>query len=150
MKKSGKFSWLAAGAMVLASLTAVSAFADSRPRNDAQWRDGHRDDDRYRDDRYRDDRHRDDRHRDDRYRDRRRDDRDFLTGRVEGVDYRRGVVYVRDGRRAVAVQLTRRYDLDILRRGDHVTFVGDWKRGGVFAAWRIEDIDRGRRNRRRW
>ena len=39
-------------------------------------------------------------------------------------------------------------DLENLRRGDAVMFVGDWSRGGLFTAWSIEDVDSGRRNRR--
>lgn len=130
MKKSGKFSLLAAGALALTSLFATAASADHRD----SWRDSRRDD-RY---------------------ERRRDDRDFLSGVVERVDYRRGVVLLRDrrGGRPIAVEMMRRrsrgIDIEDLRRGDYVTFAGDWSRGGVFEAWRIEDVDSGRRRHRRW
>ena len=130
MRKTGKFMLLAAGAFALTSMFGMSAAADD-------WRS---------------DRDRSDRR--DRYE--RRDDRDFLRGVVQRVDERRGVVFVREGRggRPIAVQMTRRHqrgiDIGDLRRGDIVTFVGDWKRGGIFEARRIEDVDGGRRNRRRY
>jgi len=133
MKKTGQFSKIAAGALVLTSFVGMSAFADSRHPNDSQWRDS-RNDSRYE----------------------RRDDRDVLTGVVERVDHRRGVAFLRDrrGGRSIAVEMVRRntrgVDLNDIRRGDTVTFIGDWKRGGVFEAWRIDDVDSGRdRNRRR-
>lgn len=135
MKKSGKFLVMAAGALALTSMFALSAFADSRHRDDS-WRDSRRDS-RYE------------------RRDDRRDDRDFLRGSVERVDRRRGAVVVREARsgRTVLVQMTRRnnrgIDVDDLRRGDYVSFVGDWSRNGVFTAWRIDDVD-SRRGHRRW
>jgi hypothetical protein len=129
MKKAAKFSVMAAGALTLASMFGLSALGDERHRDDS-WRDSRRDS-----------------------RHERRDDRDFLRGVVERVDRRRDVAVVRDARsgRSVLVQMTRRSrgaDVDDLRRGDRVTFAGDWSRGGVFTAWRIEDVDRGRG--RRW
>ncbi|HEX8411673.1 MAG TPA: hypothetical protein VF883_22690 [Thermoanaerobaculia bacterium] len=137
MKKTGQFSFIVAGALVLTSCVGMSAFGDSRHRNDSDWRDA-RQNDRYE------------------RRDDRRDDRDVLTGVVERVDHRRGVAFLRDrrGGRAVAVEMVRRntrgVDLNDIRRGDVVTFIGDWKRGGVFEAWRIDDVDSGRgRGRRR-
>lgn len=141
MKKSNKFSAVLAGAMALASLISVSAFADSR-HQDETWRDQHRSE--RRDDRY-----------DDRRHDRRRsDDRDFLSGTVERIDRRRGVVLLRSSRgRSVVVEMAGRgnrrgVDFADLRRGDYVTFVGDWSRGG-FTAWRIDSVD-SRRGRGRW
>lgn len=133
MKKAAKFTVMAAGALALTSMFGLSAMADHR---DDEWRDSRRDS-RY---------------------ERRRDDRDFLRGEVERVDRRRGVVVLRTGRggRPVLVEMTRRsrgIDVEDLRRGDYVTFVGDWSRNGVFTAWRIDDVDSGRRNRdrdRRW
>lgn len=125
MRKSGKFMLLAAGALALTSMFGMSARADD-------WRNS----------------------RGDRYE--RRNDRDFLRGVVQRVDARRGVVFLREGRggRPIAVQMTRRHqrgiDIGDLRRGDTVTFVGDWKRGGIFEARRIDDVDSGRRNRRRY
>lgn len=139
MKKTGQFSGILAGALVVTSFVTLSAFADSRHRNDSDWRDA-RHNDRYE------------------RRDDRRDDRDVLTGVVERVDHRRGVAFLRDrrGGRAVAVEMVRRntrgVDLNDIRRGDVVTFIGDWKRGGVFEAWRIDDVDsrRGRGRGRRY
>jgi hypothetical protein len=55
--------------------------------------------------------------------------------------------------RTVAVEMERRrgsragVDVDDLRRGDSVTFAGDWSSRGVFAARRIDSVDH---NRRRW
>lgn len=126
MRKSGKFMLLAAGALALTSMFGMSASAAD------DWRHSRRD--RYE----------------------RRDDRDFLRGVVQRVDGRRGVVFVREGRggRPIPVQMTRRHrrglDIGDLRRGDIVTFVGDWKRGGIFEARRIADLDSGRRSHRRY
>ena len=129
MKKSAKFTVMAAGALTLATMFGACASAD--PRRDESWRDS-----RYE------------------RRDDRRDDRDFLRGTVERVDRRRDAVVLRDARsgRTVLVQMTGRnrgIDVEDLRRGDHVTFVGDWSRNGVFTAWRIDDVDSGRRGNRR-
>ena len=138
MKKSVRFAGILAGALAFTSLFGVSANADTRHQDESSWRQS-RDDDRY--------------DRGDR-RDSRRDDRDFLSGRVERVDHRRNVVLLRgQNGRTIAVQMVRNrnhrgIDVDDLRRGDYVTFVGDWSRGG-FQAWRIEDVDRGRRGRGR-
>lgn len=153
MKKSLKFAGILAAALTVTSLTALSANAETRPQDASAWREGqHRSDDRYdRDGRYDDDRRRG--------RDSRRDDRDFLTGYVERIDHRRGAVVLRtrNSSRPVFVEMTGRshrngsrgLDLGDLRRGDRVTFVGDWDRRGTFTAWRIDDIDsRGGRGRR--
>ena len=136
MKKSVRIAGILAGALAFTTLFGVSANADSRPQNESSWRESRRDSDRYDNDR-----------RDN------RDDRDFLRGRVERVDRRRNVVLLRASNgRTVTVQMVgrrqerRRFDVDDLRRGDYVTFVGDWSRGG-FAAWRIDDVDRDRRGR---
>ena len=154
MKKSMKFAGVLVGALAFTSLFGLSAIAEERHQDESTWRESQRGDDRYdrndRNDRY---------DRDDRYDRRgRRDDRDFLSGRVERIDYRRGVVMLRTSRssRPVYVEMTRRntrggLDLGDLRRGDSVTFIGDWSRGGVFTAWRIDNIDsRGGRGRNRW
>lgn len=129
MKRKVQFTVMAAGALALTSMFGTAAMADD------SWRDSRRNDSRN----------------DSRYE--RRDDRDLLRGEVERVDRRRNVVLLRASRggRAVLVQMPERsrgVDVDQLRRGDHVTFVGDWSRNGVFTAWRIDDVDRGRRNRR--
>ena len=131
MKSKVKFTVMAAGALALTSMFGMSAFGDD------SWRNSRRDS-RYE------------------RRDDRRDDRDFLRGEVERVDRRRNVVVLRTSRggRPVLVEMSRRsrgIDVDDLRRGDYVTFVGDWSRNGVFTAWRIDDVDSGRRSRdRRW
>lgn len=143
MKKSKKTSGILASAFALTSMFGLSAFADSR-HQDETWR-------------HERDRGSDSRRDDDRRDGRRRDDRDFVSGVVERVDRHRGVVMLRErrGSRGVAVKMVRQrghragVDIDDLRRGDAVTFVGDWSRGGVFEAWRIDSVDsrRGGRNR---
>lgn len=135
MKKVTKTSAILASAVALTSMFGLSAFADSRHQNET--RRDQQDRGRYERD------------------SRRNDDRDFLSGVVERVDRRRGVVLLRERRagRPIAVEMVRRrgnregVDVQDLRRGDHVTFVGDWSRGGVFEAWRIDNVDsrRGRR-----
>jgi hypothetical protein len=139
MKKSVQFAGILAGALTFTSLFGLSANAETRHQDESSWRESQRGDRGY-------------------GRDSRRDDRDLLTGYVERVDRRRGVAVVRtrNNSRGVIVQMVRRnnngsrgLDLGDLRRGDRVTFVGDWSRGGNFTAWRIDDIDsRGGRDRR--
>jgi hypothetical protein len=119
-------SGIVAGAIALTLMLGVSANADSRHR-DETWRNDRGQDRRDA---------------------RRNDDRDFLSGVVERVDRRRDVVLVRERRsgRTVAVEMERRRGsrVDDLRRGDSVTFAGDWSRRGVFEARRIERVDHNR------
>lgn len=131
MKKAAKFM-MAAGALALTSMFGLSAAADD------SWRDSRRNDRYERRDGRND----------------RRDDRNSLRGTVERVDRRRDAVVLRESRsgRTVLVQMTRRnrgIDVEDLRRGDRVTFAGDWSRNGLFTAWRIDDVDSGRRGGRR-
>jgi hypothetical protein len=136
MKFSKKTAGIVATSMLAASLFSLSAFADSRPRNES-WRD----DDRYE--------RRDDR-RGDRYE--RRDRVATIAGRVERIDHRRDVVVLREARsgRTVYVDMDRvedrrrRADLNDLRRGDYIRLTGEWDRDG-FEAYRIDDISRPRR-----
>ncbi|HYI10678.1 MAG TPA: DUF5666 domain-containing protein [Thermoanaerobaculia bacterium] len=78
------------------------------------------------------------------------DDR-HLRGTVKSINDRRDIIVVQSDRgRSIAVDVrrlerSRRFDLDNLRRGDHVVIRGDWQRDGQFEAERIE-IDR----RSRW
>jgi hypothetical protein len=151
MKKTGKLMAAAAGVAAVMALSSASAFADSRHQNQTRdersWREDSRDRDRggSRDDRYRDN-------------DRGRSSRDYLRGIVERVDIFRGTAVIRDtnsGRRVAVVvspsargRGTRRdrgLDLEDIRRGDYVTFRGDWERGGVFEAYHIDDVRSGRR-----
>jgi hypothetical protein len=75
-----------------------------------------------------------------------------VRGVVDRVDYRRGILEIRDessGRR-VTVDMVRvdrrgRVGLDDLRRGDYVTISGDWSRGGIFEAYRVDNVRSGRR-----
>ena len=148
MKKSVQFAGILAAALTVTSLFSLSANAETRHQDESSsWREAQRND-------------RDGRHdRDGRYgRDSRRDDRDFLTGYVERLDRRRGIAVLRtrNNSRPVVVEMIRErngrgIDFGDLRRGDRVTFVGDWDRNGGFTAWRIEDVDsRGGRGRGRW
>jgi len=124
---------------VLTTLLSLSAFAETR-HQDQTWRNGNdRSDDRY-----------DNRDRND---DRDRN-REFLRGQIERVDFRRDVLVVREVRsgRRIVVDMDRadqrrrnRLDLSDLRRGDVVTLVGEWRRGGTFEAFRITDVDAPRR-----
>jgi hypothetical protein len=74
-----------------------------------------------------------------------------LRGIVERVDYRRDTLVLRDQAtgRFVTVDMRdadRRYrsvDLEDLRRGDVVSLSGDWTRGGIFSASRIESVNSG-------
>jgi len=79
-------------------------------------------------------------------------DREFVRGVIERVDYHRGTLLLREERsgRRVSVFMAggnrgrRGVDLEDLRRGDLVTFAGDWHRNGVFEAYRIESVRNGR------
>jgi hypothetical protein len=67
-----------------------------------------------------------------------------VRGYVEDVDYRRGTFVVRNeatGRWVTAVIRDRR--MADLRRGDYVELSGDWRRNGVFDAYRIHLVDYG-------
>jgi len=75
---------------------------------------------------------------------------DSISGVVERVDYRSGVLLLRDGRRTIEVDMrdtarSSRMDFGDLRRGDRVTLAGQWTRGGLFAAERIDSVRTGRR-----
>jgi len=72
---------------------------------------------------------------------------DFVRGTVERVDVRHGFAYLRDAssRRTIEVEMreshrSRGLDLGDLRRGDSVTFSGQWLRKGRFAADEIESV----------
>ncbi|MEA2491374.1 MAG: hypothetical protein QOH21_3166, partial [Acidobacteriota bacterium] len=84
------------------------------------------------------------------YRDEYRNDN--VRGVVERVDYRSGVLLLRETStgRTMDVDMRQtarssRVDLSDLRRGDYVELSGEWLRGGRFAADRIESVDSGRR-----
>jgi hypothetical protein len=67
----------------------------------------------------------------------------YLRGVVERVDYRDNALRIRDNRsgRIVTVDVNGRYGRDELRglrRGDFVELSGQWLRGGVFGADRID------------
>jgi len=123
MKKSGK---LVLTAVSLATLLGTSAFADSRHFETTQRvRDGYRTS----------------------Y------DRGYLRGVVQRVDRRRDLITVRElsTGRVVVVDGNRldnrgrRLGADDLRRGDAITLAGNWTRGNVFQAYRIESV-----NSRKW
>ena len=73
---------------------------------------------------------------------------DYVRGVVERVDYRDGVLLLRDSstRRTIEVDMrdtrrSSRSDLGDLRRGDFVTLTGQWLRGGRFEADGIESVN---------
>jgi hypothetical protein len=80
------------------------------------------------------------------------EDREYVRGVVERVDVYRGSLLLRDERsgRRVSVVMAggnrnrRGVDLNDLRRGDLVTLSGDWHRGGVFEAYRVDSVRNGR------
>lgn len=123
-----------AAVLAVSTLFATSTFAESRPRNESDWR-------------------RSERHERYERRDDRRDDRarrhGYVAGIVQRIDYRRDVLEIRDRRtgRRITVDARRadrrRYGIDIadIRRGDYVELEGAWARGGVFRADRIDALD---------
>ena len=79
-------------------------------------------------------------------------DRGVVRGTVQRVDYRRNVLEVRDERsgRYVTVDMrsaerrgrrSRGVDVSDLRRGDYIELEGQWLRGNVFEAYRIDSVD---------
>ena len=123
MKKSGK---LMLTAVSFAAFLGTSAFADSRHFETTQSRrDGYR----------------------------ASYDRDYLRGVVQRVDRRRDLITVRDlnSGRFITVDANRldnrgrRLGADDLRRGDAITLAGNWTRGNIFLASRIESV-----NSRKW
>ena len=77
---------------------------------------------------------------------------ELLRGTVERVDRRDGVLLLRESGsgRVIDVDMrdtlrSSRVDLSDLRRGDAVTISGEWLRGGVFVANRIESVSTRRR-----
>jgi hypothetical protein len=69
----------------------------------------------------------------------------LLRGVVETVDYRRGTLVLRDETTGSFVTaLIRDRRLESLRPGDYAEISGDWTRGGVFEANRLENVDGGR------
>lgn len=74
-------------------------------------------------------------------------DNGYVRGVVQSVDRRRDVMTIRDDAsgRLIDVDLrstarSSRLDAGDLRRGDLVTLSGQWLRGGVFDAYRIESV----------
>lgn len=70
-----------------------------------------------------------------------------INGFVDRIDARRGTLWLRDDRGGELIAVTMRdssrrgrIDLRDLRRGDYVELSGQWTRGGVFDADRIEDV----------
>lgn len=79
----------------------------------------------------------------------------YVTGTVVRVSDRRDLIELRESRtgRRITVEARiadrrgarRGIDLSDLRRGDHVELEGEWIRGNVFQAYRIDSVDQGRR-----
>jgi hypothetical protein len=77
---------------------------------------------------------------------------DSVRGTVERVDRRDGILLLRDSStgRTINVDMrdtrrSSRVDVSDLRRGDYIEVSGEWLRGGVFTAERIESVDSRRR-----
>jgi hypothetical protein len=74
----------------------------------------------------------------------------YVRGVVDRVDYRRGTMLVRDDRDGRIVEVDMRSDrygrlnLDDLRPGDSVELSGEWLRGDIFTAYRVESVREGR------
>ncbi len=76
-------------------------------------------------------------------------DRGYVTGVVTSVDRRSGELLLRDERtgRTINVEMrrngrnTRSVDFNDLRRGDYVSFEGEWRNGRTFEAYRIDSVD---------
>jgi hypothetical protein len=78
-------------------------------------------------------------------------DQGYLRGVVDRVDYRSGILTLRDDAsgRIVDVDMrptarTSRIDLNDVRRGDYIALSGEWTPGGLFSAYRIDSVDTGR------
>ena len=133
--------------LAVSAMFAASTFAESRPRNESDWRSGGRNDERYE------------------RRDDRRDDRrdrghgygrgaGWISGVVRRVDYRRDGLEIRDERTGRNITVDARpadrrnrrgIDVSDLQRGDFVELEGAWVRGNVFQAHRIDSVDSRRR-----
>ena len=74
----------------------------------------------------------------------------YVRGVVDRVDYRRATVWLRDDRSGRLVEIDMRgnrrgrLNIDDLRRGDYVELSGNWVRGDIFDAYRIESVRSGR------
>lgn len=75
----------------------------------------------------------------------------YLRGVVDRVDYRRNSMWIRsdsNGRMVEVVMRGRdrngRLTIDDLNRGDFVELSGEWDRGGLFEAYRIDGVRNGR------
>lgn len=79
-----------------------------------------------------------------------------VSGRVERIDFRDDTLVLRDDAtgRFVTVDMrradrrSRSVDLNDLRRGDYVSLSGEWVRGNVFSASRVDTVSNGRYGRR--
>jgi hypothetical protein len=130
MKSLSAYAVKLTGAAAFAVLLTTSAFADSRHQDQTYraadaWRQN-----------------------DNNYRGGSRAYNDtYLRGTVIRVDYRSATVWLRDARNGRTVEVDMRAErggrglnLRDLRRGDRVEVSGDWTRGGLFMANRIQDI----------
>ena len=69
------------------------------------------------------------------------DQQGYLRGVVERLDNRRDMAMVRDSETGRRVEVdTRSLRRNDLRRGDRVTLEGQWERGDVFQAYRIDRV----------
>lgn len=79
------------------------------------------------------------------------DSQGYLRGVIQRVDYRSGILTLRDeaSGRVVDVDMrdtarNSRIDLNDVRRGDYVTLSGQWVRNNAFAAYSIDSLNTGR------
>jgi hypothetical protein len=75
----------------------------------------------------------------------------YVSGTVDGIDFRRGTLWLRDNAsgRLIEVdmrdadQRSSRIGLDDLQRDDYISLSGEWLRGGLFAAYRVHNVRTG-------
>ena len=126
MKRMNRLAITVAAFSLAAASFGTSAFADSRNRDETTF-SGFGDHERVT------------------VADRYSNNRVYIRGRIERIEYRRGVMFVRDESRRKTIEIdvrrydreSRRFDLDRLRRGDRVEVWGDWRGHGTLEAARV-------------
>jgi hypothetical protein len=74
-------------------------------------------------------------------------DQGSVSGVVESIDYRSGILMLRDDASGISINVDMRSAQSArvdLRPGDYVTLSGNWVRGNVFDAYRIDAVNNGR------
>lgn len=73
----------------------------------------------------------------------------YVRGRVDRIDFRTGTLLMRDDRDGRIVEVDMRGDrygrlnLDDIRPGDYIELSGNWVRGDIFQAYRVESVRTG-------